>query len=339
MDEKIEYMPLVDLHLHIDGAIGAEKAYEIIKRDNVDVGYEINSIDDLKKHLSVSDDCKSLNEFLEKFDVPTKLMQTKEHIAEIVEDLIVRLSYDKVIYAELRYAPMLHTKEGLSMDEVMDSVLLGYDNAMKKVDSIKIKFILCMMRGASIDENRDTIVLASKYLDKGVGGIDLAGAEALYPTSDYKELFEFAKERHIPFTIHAGEAAGADSVKCAIDFGTSRIGHGIAIKDDTKVYNEIKDKNILLEVCPTSNLKTKTIDDIKDHPIKKFIDDNLNVCINTDDMTVQNSTLRDEYYILKNVFNVSYQDMIKLNVNAVKSSFMNDEDKLKYIKLLESYLN
>ncbi|MCQ2978366.1 MAG: adenosine deaminase [Clostridia bacterium] len=339
MDNIIEDMPLVDLHLHIDGALGLSKAYEIIKRDNIDVGKEINSIEDLKDLLIVPDDVDSLDGFLERFVVPVKLLQTKEHIEELVEDLVVRLANEKVIYAELRFAPQLHTNEGMLMEEVVEAALNGMNNGMKKCDNIKCKLILCMMRGASMDKNRDTITVASKYLDKGVAGIDLAGAEGLYPTKDYEEFFEYAKERHVPFTIHAGEASGPDSVKCAIDFGTSRIGHGIAIKDDKEVYDEVKHKSILLEVCPTSNVKTNTVSSLEEHPIKQFFDDGLNVCINTDDMTLQGSTLREEYYNLKNIFNFSYQDMIKLNINAIKSSFMNEEDKPKYIKLLETYLN
>lgn len=338
MDEIIENMPLIDLHLHIDGSIGVEKAYEIITRENIDLGFPINSIDDLKKQLVVSDDCHDLNECLEKFDLPVKLMQTKEHIFELTEDLVLRLANDKVIYAELRFAPQLHTKEGLSMEEVVETVIDAVNSGMKKADAIKIKLILCMMRGASMDQNRETITVASKFLDKGVGGVDLAGAEGLYPTKDYKEFFEYAKDKHIPFTIHAGEAAGADSVKCAIEFGASRIGHGVAIRDDEEVYNLVKDKNILLEVCQVSNVKINIIGDITKHPIKRFIDDHLNVCVNSDDMTVLNCKVRDEYYLLKNEFNVSYEDMIRLNVNAVKSSFMSDEDKIKYIKILESYL-
>ena len=265
-------------------------------------------------------------------------MQTKEHIFELTEDLVLRLANDKVIYAELRFAPQLHTKEGLAMEEVVETVIDAVNSGMKKADTIKIKLILCMMRGASMDQNRETITVASKYLDKGVCGVDLAGAEALFKTADYKEFFEYAKERKVPFTIHAGEADGPSSIKSAVEFGTSRIGHGINLVKDLELYEEVKNKNILLEVCPISNVKTNSIDDIKNHPIRKFFEDNLNVCICSDDMTVQGSRLRDEYELLKNEFNFTYEEMIKMNINAVKSSFMDEDDKLKYIHILENYL-
>lgn len=338
MDNILENMPLVDLHLHIDGALGVDKVYEIINRDNMKFDFDINSKEDLINKLTVSEDCRDLTEFLERFDLPVKMMQTKEHIEELTEELVLRLANQKIIYAELRFAPLLHRNEGLLLEEVVEAALNGINSAMSKTDSIKVKLILCMMRGASMDDNRDTITVASKYLDKGVGGVDLAGAEALYATDDYKEFFEYAKERNVPFTIHAGEAYGPSSIKAAVSFGTTRIGHGIKLVEDMDLYKEVKDKNILLEVCPISNLKTKGVNSIEEHPIKKFFDDNMNVCINTDDMTVQGSCLRDEYELIQKTFGFTYKDMIKMNVNAIKSSFLDDEEKVKYIKILESYL-
>ena len=313
----IEKLPKVELHIHLDGSIRPSTAAYLLNK----------SIDDVSNNMIASDKCEDLNEYLTKFDYPEKILQTKENLERVAYELALDLKKDNVIYAEIRFAPLKHIKEGLTLDSVVDSVLDG----LSKVN-IKTNLILCMMRNDPYSDNLKVIELASKYLNKGVCGIDLAGAEALYKTSSFKELFVMAKKYNIPFTIHSGEADGYDSILATINFGATRIGHGIRAIEYDDLINLIIDNNILLEVCPTSNVQTNAVDKYTDHPIKKLIDKGVNVSINTDNRTVSNISLNLEYKKLQESFGFTKELFIKTNLNAIEHAFVSLDEKAKLKK-------
>ncbi len=313
-------MKKIELHVHLDGSVRPKTVSELLNYD----------IKDVKNKMMVTSDTKDLTEYLTKFDLPIKAMQTKDNLKRIARELALDLKDDDVIYAEVRFAPILHTKEGLSLDEVVSSVLEG----IKSVNEIKINLILCMMRGFSYEDNLKTIMVTKKFLNKGVVGLDLAGDEKKYQTINYKDLFMIAKDNNIPFTIHAGEADTSKSVLDAINFGAKRIGHGIAIVNDDKVLNKVKEKNISLEVCPTSNVDTKAVLSYEKHPIKDLFLKGVKVTVNTDDRTVSNITLSKEYEKLKEYFNFSDEEFLQMNLNAISSSFMNEDEKTRYTKMI-----
>ena len=310
--EQIKKIPKVELHVHLDGSVNIELASKL-SNQNIEI---------LKTKM-IAYDTNNLNEYLEKFKLPVSLMQTKENLSLISEYLANDLKNDNVIYAEIRFAPSLHTKEGLSYEEIIDSVLDG----LNKVNTIKTNLILCLMRGASYEENLKTIEVAYKYLNNGVVGIDLAGAEDKYPIDEYLELFEIAKAKNIPFTIHAGENRDYKEIEKAINVGASRIGHGIHAIDSIKTQNLIKEKDILLEICPTSNVQTNSVDIYSNHPINYFYNNGIKVCINTDNKTVSNISLTEEYIKLYSTFNFTLNDFKNMNKNAVDKAFLNDKDK------------
>lgn len=314
-------MKKVELHLHLDGSLRTSTVAQIL---NLDIEY-------VKNKMIVKSDNDSLSEYLTKFDLPIKAMQTKENLKRVASELAKDLKNDEVIYAEVRFAPAFHTDQGLTFTEVVESVLDG----VKKVNGIKINVILCMMRGASYENNLKTIEVAEKYLNKGVVALDLAGDEKKYKTSDYEKLFDIAKKKSIPFTIHAGEAAGAESVLEAIKFGAQRIGHGIKIIENEKVLELVREKNIFLEVCPTSNIQTKVVDSYNEHPIKKLYDNEILVTISTDNNTVSNISLSNEYNRLSETFEFTNKDFLQMNINAVLASFLSTQEKEKYIKILK----
>lgn len=313
-------MKKIELHVHLDGSVRPKTVSELLNYD----------IKDVKNKMMVTSDTKDLTEYLTKFDFPIKAMQTKENLKRIARELALDLKDDDVIYAEVRFAPILHTKEGLSLDEVVSSVLEG----IKSVNEINVNLILCMMRGFSYEDNLKTIMVTKKFLNKGVVGLDLAGDEKKYQTINYKDLFMIAKDNNIPFTIHAGEADTSKSVLDAINFGAKRIGHGIAIVNDDKVLNKVKEKNISLEVCPTSNVDTKAVLSYEKHPIKDLFLKGVKVTVNTDDRTVSNITLSKEYEKLKEYFNFSDEEFLQMNLNAISSSFMNEDEKTRYTKMI-----
>ena len=218
----------VELHLHLDGAITPDIAKDLAALQKIKLPYKDER--ELEKALMVSKDCRSLNEFLECFKLPCSLLQTKEGIARAVYLVQENIKRQGVVYAEIRFAPQLHMDKGLTMREVVESALDG----LKKSD-LKCNLILCCMRMAdNKEQNLETVKLAKEYLineesseDYGVVALDLAGAEALYKTEQFIDVFKLANELNVPFTIHAGEADGAESVKKAVEFGAKRIGHGV----------------------------------------------------------------------------------------------------------------
>lgn len=317
MIEEIKNLKKVELHLHLDGSVELDTISKITNE----------SIDTLKEKMIAKDKCENLSEYLTKFDIPIECMQTKENLTLIAKDLVDYLEKQNVIYAEIRFAPMFHTRNNLSYEEVIENVLKG----LKSNNNVKTNLILCMMRGFPKENNLKTIEVAEKYLNKGVCAIDLAGAEDKYPLIDYIDLFNIIKEKNIPFTIHAGENGNHKEIDLAIKLGTKRIGHGIHAYENEDTIKLLKEKNILLEICPTSNVQTNSIDEYKNHPIYNFYESGINICVNTDNKTVSNISLTDEYIKLHNTFNFNIHDFKVMNINAIKSSFLTDKEKEKLI--------
>ena len=312
-------MKKIELHVHLDGSIRPTTISELL-----DI-----SLEEAIKLSTVSNKTNSLKEYLDKFDIPLKIMQTKENLERVAFELAQDLQKDDVIYAEIRFAPNKHLKSGLTLDEVVTAILKGLSQV-----PIKTNLILCMMRGDSYEQNLKVIKLAKKYLNHGVVAIDLAGSEASYPVNLYQELFEIAQKENIPFTIHAGEADGPLSVINAINLGAKRIGHGVRAIESEKALKLIKEKNITLEVCPKSNLDTNMYEKLSNHPIKKLYDMGLLVTINTDNRTVSNTNLTKSYQDLQEVFSFTKQDFLKMNENALQSAFLNQAEIEELLALL-----
>ena len=308
-------MPKIELHLHLDGSLDIN---DIKNRYNL-------SDDEIKKQMIADEKCKNLNDYLTKFDFPISIMQKKKELENDTIALLSTLKQQNVIYAEIRFAPQFHTREGLSQTEVVETVI----NAARKVD-IKSNLILCLMRGKdNKKENLETINVAKKYIGNGVCAIDLAGAEAIYKTSDYAEEFKIAKENNIPFTIHAGEADGIESIKSAVSFGAKRIGHGVRVIEDKEYMQFLKDNDITLEVCPTSNIQTCICKDYDSHPLFELYKYGIKTTINTDNMTVSNTTLENEYNRLIETGKMSINDIIAMNLNSIDAAFIDDNEKAK----------
>ena len=309
---NLSKFPKIELHLHLDGSVRPSTVSNILNLNEKEV----------EKEMIVDTSCNDLNDYLIKFDLPLKILQTKDNLIKVSEELANDLKKDGIIYAEIRFAPILHINNCLSCEEVIEAVIEG----ISRVD-IKINLIICLIRNASEEDNYKVINAGLKYINNKVVGFDLAGAEAIYKTSKFKELFKYISKYNIPFTIHAGEADDIDSIKSAIEFGAKRIGHGVRIMGDVNMIKYAKDNNITFEVCPTSNIDTKIYKEYKEHAIKKMYDNNLNITINTDNRTVSNITLTEEYNKLINTFNFSLEDIKNMNITAINASFISDIDK------------
>ncbi len=315
----MEKIKKVELHLHLDGSVRPSTIASILNMNEQEV----------RKNICVDNNTKDLKDYLSKFELPISIMQTKENLTRISHELALDLKKDNVIYAEIRFAPLFHTKKGLTIEEIITSILDGLQQV-----PVKTNLILCMMRGSNYEDNYKVIDAAYRFLNKGVVGIDLAGDEKKYPVNNFKELFEAAKDKKIPFTIHAGEADNYLSVDNAINLGATRIGHGVKAIENNSTIAHIKQNNITLEICPISNLDTKIYNDISSHPIKKLYDENINITISTDNRTVSNTTLNDTYQILQDTFHFTKEDFIKMNQNAINAAFINEHEKELLLKEL-----
>ncbi|MBQ7307834.1 MAG: adenosine deaminase [Clostridia bacterium] len=324
---------MIDLHLHLDGSLSAETIIKLAQKQGVALPtYDKKELE--KKYLSVPKECESLNDYLKCFELPLSVLQTKGAITQAVYALQENLKKQGLIYAEIRFAPQLHTQNGLTQQEVIEAAIKGLNKS-----SLKSNLILCCMRGDNNhEENIETVNLAEKYLNKGVCAVDLAGAEALFKTHTFNKEFELARQKNIPFTIHCGEADGPESIKAALDFGAKRLGHGIHAIEDKELMERIKRENIYLEMCPTSNFQTKTVETKEDYPFKKFIKAGLNVTINTDNTTVSNTTIDGEYKFLEKHFGLTENDKYKLMNNSINAAFISEKEKRELRNLLNQKL-
>jgi len=327
MKKITEEMPKVVLHLHLDGSLRSETVAEWLGED----------VEEVKQKLMVDKDCRNLNEYLEKFDLPAKVLQTKENIERATYELFEDLSKQNVIYAEVRFAPSKHTLEGLSYEEVVEAAIQGMNRA-KEEFGIDGNLILCCMRGDdNKEENLETVKVAKEYLGKGVCALDLAGAEALFKTENFEDIFKIAKKNNIPFTIHAGEADGSESIKKALEFGAKRIGHGVRCVEDKNLMGKLAQEGIALEVCPTSNLQTQAIQG--KHPIEELYRKGLSVTISTDNNTVSNTDIVSEYdWVLRNT-SLTVNDLINMDLNAARNIFASTEKKTELIQKINEYKN
>ncbi len=312
---------MIDLHVHLDGSLIREEVVALAALSGLD-------IEEAKKApLSVDPSCASLNEYIACCDYPLEVMQTAECIEKAVYMLLARLYRSGLLYAEIRFAPQLHTRRGLSQDEVVQAAIAGL-NKVKEEYSFPAQLILCVMRGSDNEKaNFETVEVARRYYKKGVCALDLAGAEAVYRTIAFASVFQKANEYALPFTIHAGEVGGPESVWEAIKMGAKRIGHGVRAVSDPLLISFLAGSGISFELCPTSEVDTHAIPSYEALPIRKFMEKGILFNINTDDMTISNITLDEEFAKLQKTFHFSDETLKKFYLNAVEMAFLESDQK------------
>lgn len=316
---------MIDLHLHFDGSLPVSTVWNQACKQEIKL--PAATIEELRERMFCPVDCSSLNEYLEKFDLPLSVLQTTDGIRESMKDLIAELISEEMLYDEIRFAPQLHLRKGLTQEEVVLSAIDGVREALIGA-KLKVQLILCCIRGSdNVEANKETIMLTAKYLGKGVCACDLAGAEAIFKTALFKDLFAYAKELGVPYTIHAGEADGPESVRSALLFGAKRLGHGVRSALDASLVNELAEKQIVLECCPISNVQTKAVENIQIHPIKDFLHKGIPVTINTDNRTVSQTNIAKEIRFLRKHLGLTKSEERQLYLNAVNAAFISKEER------------
>lgn len=325
-------LPKIELHCHLDGSVRPETIIDIAQKDNIII--PCFDIELIKKELIAPLECQSLDEYLKKFSIPNLVMQSKENLRRIAFELLEDSAKENVKYIEIRFAPLLHTAGGLSIEEVIESVLEGIKEGEVLYD-IKGKLILSCMRTMSVDKAFEVVEKGKRFLGKGVVAIDLCASENEGFCERFLEPIALARKYGYRVTIHAGETGIGKNVLEAVELlGAERIGHGVYIKDCIEAYEIVKDKKITLEMCPTSNVQTKAVKAFKEHPIYDFYKDGIKVTVNTDNRTVSNTNMTKECNIVFDEFNIDYEDYKEIYLNSVEACFADEETKEKLKKYI-----
>lgn len=325
-------VPKIELHCHIDGSIRPSTILDIAIKENMDI--PTKDLNEFLEYVRAPKECNSLNEYLQRFGYPNMVMQSKENIERITYEVMEDAHNDNIKYIEPRFAPLLHMNKGLSFDEIIDSAIAGISKATKEF-GIMGNLILCCMRHEDPSRSVQLVNSARKYLNNGVVAIDLAGNEHDFAPELHKEAFDLAKEYGFNITIHAGETGRSENIIKSINLlHASRIGHGVNCKDSVEAFDIVRDKNITLEMCPTSNVQTKAVTSYEDHPISKFHSDGIKLNISTDNRTVSNITLTGEYEILNDIAFFSKDEYETIYLNSVNASFADEETKGKLRSLI-----
>jgi len=332
--------PKIDLHNHLDGSFRPETMYELAAKYGIET--DVPTVEEYRALTRHRATCGSVNEYLKMFDLPCSVMQTGEALERITFELGEDLYHQGVAYAEIRFAPQQHVSGELTQATAIEAVIAGAKRAMDTYP-IKLGILACMMVYGSeqinYDANMETVITAKEYLGKGLVGIDLAGAEGLVPLENFAPFFDKARELNIPFTCHAGDSPGPDTVETAVyTFGAQRIGHGHHVYFDPELVRRIAKTDILFEICPTSNIQCQTEPTYGKHPAKNMMEMGLKVSINTDNQFLADVTLDDEYDHCLNEMGFTERDLIQMNLNAINASFCDETIKAPIRAELEALL-
>lgn len=332
--------PKIDLHLHLDGSLLPETAWELALEQGVKL--PADNLEDFKDFIVVSSDCRSVNEYLERFAMPLQLLQNAPSLSRAARELTELLAGQGVRYAEIRFAPQLHCDKGMTQEEAIDAVLEGVQQGMRNEPSIKIGVLLCCMSTGDANFNRaqnlETVRLTKEYLGRGVVGVDLAGYEGGCPLSDFSDVFALADEYELPRTIHAGDSQGPETVADALRMGTKRVGHGHHIFEDADLCRMAIENGVTLEVCPTSNIQCQSRESYGQHPLKQLYDMGMHVTVNTDNMILSGIDLDHEYDMCIEHMGFTEKDLVQMNIYSAEASFMPEDYRTMLVEELQDYL-
>lgn len=276
---------------------------------------------ELAKFVQVNRDCRSLTDFLKRFEVFYPLPpfgKTQEHIAyELCEDCI----RDNVIYFEARFAPALCTSPSFTMEDAVVAALAGFRRGQRDF-GVRCGTILCCYRALSVAENIAVVKLAHKNRDQGVVGIDLAGDENYFRAAPHAEAFALARKLELPLTIHAGEGCQQENIREAVfTHGATRIGHGVSLQNDPELLKAVHDRGTVFETCLTSNLQTCTVPSVRAYPFRKFLNEKIRVTLNTDDPAISNIMWTHEFELAAREFQLQPAEVRGLLLNAAQAVF------------------
>jgi len=329
-EELLRALPKTDLHCHLDGSVRVKTILELADRQGVRL--PADTPEGLAKAIHMGEVCDSLEDYLTAFDVTLAVLQTEEGLHRVAYELAVDAAAENVRYLEARYSPVLHTSAGLKPTAIVDAVLAGLAEARRET-GIASNVIICGIRHMDPETSVRLAELAVAYKNKGVVGFDLAGAEEGHPARRHQAAVQLILDNNVNVTIHAGEAFGPESIAQAVHYcGAHRIGHGVRLRENGDLLNYVNDHRIPLELCPSSNVQTRSVAGFASHPAKFYFDFGLRVTINTDNRLVTDTSLTKELLLAHERMGFTLDDLCTVLVQGFKSAFLPFREKAELLR-------
>jgi adenosine deaminase len=338
--DVIRRMPKVLLHDHLDGGLRPATVIDLAR--DQDVPLPSRDPQELARWFHEGAMVGNLPQYLKGFSVTCAVMQRREALERVAEEMLEDMAADGVVYVETRFSPLFHTQGGLKHDEVLDSVIRGLERG-REAHGVRWGIILCAMRSMDPMTSLAMAELAVAYRGRGVVGFDLAGDEMGNPPKHHLDAFQYVQRANFSITIHAGEAFGKESIWQALQFcGAHRIGHATRLREDLfleggrvvgigSLAGYVLDKRIPLEICLTSNLHTGAAESYADHPFRSFFDKKFRVTLNTDNRLMSDVSMTGEFEVAAREYGLDFNDLEKIAINSMKSSFLPYNQRLAVI--------
>ena len=317
----VRSMPKAELHLHLDGSLRAETALELARTRGVTAP---TTYAGMRAALVAPPQVADQAELLRAFDLPIALMQDAEALERTAAELVEDKARDNVRYLEIRWGPLLHTGKGLHGRDVIAATLRGAREAARR-HGIEVRLIATLLRSHDPAANRAFIDVAAAFLGEGLVAVDLAGQEAAFPDPAlHRDALEAARAAGLALTLHAGEWGGAAQVRRALAFRPARIAHGPGLIDDPGLIAQARRDHVVFDLCPTSNVQAAIVPRLGDHPLARLHRAGVRVTLNTDDLTVSDITLSDEYERAVEEIGVTPAELWAMNLTAVEAAFADE---------------
>ena len=321
----IHSFPKIELHCHLDGSLRPKTVFDLA--ENYGISHPYATVEAMAEALIAPVDCDSLDTYLKRFELPISVLQTQDALLRASFELMEDAALENVKYIEIRFAPQLHTAKGLSLGEIIESVITGIRKAEFMYD-IRGNVILSYLRNTSVEGLYEVIDAGKPFLNNGVVAVDLCGGERDRFSERFEAPIQYARQLGYHVTIHAGETGIAENMKDAVNLlNAERIGHGVAMALDAETFDLIKSNGVFLECCPTSNVQTKAVEVISEHPLDQFYSKDVRVTINTDNRTVSNTTMASEYDVLETHFSWNSSHWKKIYEMSIEAAFADNATK------------
>jgi len=330
--DLLRRLPKTELHCHLDGCVRPSTLLELAAE--YDKPMPADDAEALASYMLV-DDAENLEDYLERFSVTLSVMQTAEALERITYELAEDAAREGVRYLETRYAPILNVRTGLSLEEAVEAPLRGLARAQQEY-GITGRVIVCAIRNMAPEVSLELAKLAVQFKHRGVAGFDLAGGEAGNPASRHLAAFDYARENDLPCTCHAGEGAGADSIRDAIHRCCAcRIGHGTRLIEDEALTQYVNDRRITIECCLTSNVQTRAATSFDAHPLRAYFDRGINVALSTDNRLMSGITLVDEYQRAARHLDFTFEELCTVARNGFTSAFLHENERRALLETVD----
>ncbi|MFH1038570.1 MAG: adenosine deaminase [PVC group bacterium] len=332
-EDFIRKLPKTDLHVHLDGSLRMETLLELAgKNMAIGGGGKRFPPEEIERILIPGRIYGSLEDYLKDFEITLSVMQNRDSLIRIAYELAEDCATENVGYVEVRFSPILHTRDGLSMPDIIESAVVGLKKAERDF-GIMTGIIICGIRNMDPRLSCELAELAVAYKHRGVVGFDLAGEEKDFPAKDHLEAFHLIINNNVNSTVHAGEAFGPKSIAQALHYcGANRIGHGTRLREDADLLNYVTDHRIPLEICLTSNVQTGIVKTVRDHPFEFYYDYGVRVTLNTDNRLMSNTSMTRELYLAVSNFSLTPLNLRDILLNGFKSAFLPYNDKVRLVK-------